>query len=110
MGARILVMGITFKQNCPDIRNTKVADLVPSSAPGPHVTVYDPLADRRGREHEYNINAGTLAGASFDAVVLAVRHDEISPDRSRDPRPADPERADLRYQGALPTEASHARL
>jgi UDP-N-acetyl-D-galactosamine dehydrogenase len=61
-GARILVMGFAFKQNCPDVRNTKVFDLVNElRAFGHDVTVYDPLVLR----------------GPFDAVVLAVRHDEF---------------------------------
>ena len=79
-GARILVIGFTFKGNCPDIRNTKVADLVAELiAFGHHVTVYDPLAHRDEVEHEYAIKlAETLPPGPFDAVVLAVKHDEIS--------------------------------
>lgn len=80
-GARILVLGITFKQNCPDIRNTKVADLVSElSAFGHQVMVYDPIADREAVEHEYNIKLleGLPKGSSFDAVVLAVRHDAFA--------------------------------
>src|SRR5262249_30606348 len=54
--ARILVMGFTFKQNCPDIRNTKVADLVHELAAfGHNVTVCDPLADPEAVEHEYGL-------------------------------------------------------
>ena len=79
-GARILVIGFTFKGNCPDIRNTKVADLIAELiAFGHHVTVYDPLARRDEVEHEYSIKlAETLPSGPFDAVVLAVKHDEIS--------------------------------
>jgi UDP-N-acetyl-D-galactosamine dehydrogenase len=78
-GARILVAGITFKQNCPDIRNTKVADLINElEAFGHHVTVFDPLADPHEVEEEYGIQICTaLPSGSFDAVVLAVRHDEF---------------------------------
>jgi len=79
--ARILVMGITFKQNCPDVRNTKVADLVAElTAFGHRVTVYDPLADPETVEHEYGIKlAPSLPrGGAFDAVVLAVRHDQFA--------------------------------
>ncbi|MGE0767620.1 MAG: nucleotide sugar dehydrogenase [Hyphomicrobiaceae bacterium] len=77
--ARILVMGITFKQNCPDIRNTKVADLVRElEAFGHIVTVCDPLADPHEVEEEYGIKiCSSLPSGTFDAVVLAVRHDEI---------------------------------
>lgn len=78
-GARILVMGITFKQNCPDIRNTKVADLVRElEAFGHKVTVCDPLADSHEVEEEYGIQIyKSPPSGSFDTVVLAVRHDEF---------------------------------
>ena len=78
-GARILVMGFAFKQNCPDIRNTKVADLVSELAAFGHkVTVCDPLADPEEVEHEYGLKiCKTPDGDRYDAVVLAVRHDEF---------------------------------
>jgi UDP-N-acetyl-D-glucosamine/UDP-N-acetyl-D-galactosamine dehydrogenase len=79
-GARILVIGFTFKGNCPDIRNTKVADLIEElTAFGHNVTVFDPLAIREEVEHEYNIKlAPSMPDGPFDAVVLAVKHDEIA--------------------------------
>jgi UDP-N-acetyl-D-glucosamine/UDP-N-acetyl-D-galactosamine dehydrogenase len=79
-GARILIVGFTFKGNCPDVRNTKVADLVTElQAFGHHVTVYDPLAHRDEVEHEYGIKlAETMPAGPFDAVVLAVKHDIIA--------------------------------
>jgi UDP-N-acetyl-D-galactosamine dehydrogenase len=75
--ARILVMGITFKQNCPDARNTKIADLVAElTGFGHQVTVYDPIADREEVESTYPIRmAEALPAGGFDAVVFAVRHD-----------------------------------
>lgn len=78
-GARVLVMGITFKQNCPDIRDTKVAGLINElKAFGHQVTVHDPLADPEEVEHEYGLRIeSTLPSGQFDAIVLAVKHDEI---------------------------------
>jgi UDP-N-acetyl-D-galactosamine dehydrogenase len=78
--ARILVMGFTFKENCPDTRNTKVADLVSELKEfGPAVTVYDPLADPEQASRQYGLEIeSALPAASFDAVVLAVRHDVIA--------------------------------
>lgn len=77
--ARILVMGFAFKQNCPDIRNTKVAELVSEfEAFGHKVTIYDPLADGDEVAHEYGLKLSeTLPSGPFDAIVLAVRHDEF---------------------------------
>lgn len=78
-GARVLVMGITFKQNCPDIRDTKVAGLINElKAFGHQVTVHDPLADPEEVEHEYGLRIeSALPSGQFDAIVLAVKHDEI---------------------------------
>jgi UDP-N-acetyl-D-glucosamine/UDP-N-acetyl-D-galactosamine dehydrogenase len=79
-GARILIVGFTFKGNCPDVRNTKVADLVIElQAFGHHVTVYDPLAHKDEVEHEYGIKLlDELPLGPFDAVVLAVKHDIVA--------------------------------
>lgn len=77
--ARVLVMGFTFKENCPDTRNTKVADLVVELAGFvSNVTVFDPEADVAEAMHEYGIDvANTLPKGRFDAVVLAVKHTAI---------------------------------
>jgi UDP-N-acetyl-D-glucosamine/UDP-N-acetyl-D-galactosamine dehydrogenase len=77
--ASVLVMGITFKENCPDTRNTKVANLVRELAEFvPEVAVYDPLADPEMTCHEYQIKiSNELPSSKFDAVVLAVKHEEI---------------------------------
>ena len=77
--ARVLVMGFTFKENCPDTRNTKVADLVRELADFVReVVVYDPRADANVAKEEYGIAIeAALPTGPFDAVVLAVRHDEI---------------------------------
>ena len=78
-GARILMLGITFKQNCPDVRNTKVAELVHElEAFGHAVTIYDPLADAEEVQSEYGLKlAPELPSGPFDAIVMAVKHDEI---------------------------------
>src|SRR5262249_25247104 len=75
-GARVLVLGITFKENCPDIRNSKVADVVRELQKfGAEVDVYDPWADRDHCMHEYGLKPiRTLAARSYDAAVLAVAH------------------------------------
>lgn len=78
-GARALVMGFTFKENCPDTRNTKIADLVAELADFlGEVRVYDPLADCEQAQAEYGLEIdNVLPAGPFDAVILAVRHDEI---------------------------------
>ena len=112
--ARILVMGITFKQNCPDVRNSKVADLVAElQAFGHQVTVYDPLADAEAVEHDYGIKlAESLPKApSFDAVVLAVRHDEFAQMTSEQVRSLlAPGGLVYDLKGVLPLHGSDARL
>ena len=75
---RALVLGLTFKENVPDLRNSKVADLIAGLADRGHeVTVHDPLADAEEARHEYGLalDAGAL-GRRYDLVVLAVPHEE----------------------------------
>ena len=78
-GANILVLGITFKENCPDVRNTKVADVVKELQQyGTNITIYDPLANPDAVKHEYNLETTqNLPTQKFDAVVLAVAHKEF---------------------------------
>jgi len=73
------VQGITFKENCPDIRNSKVADLVRElQAWGATVVVADPWADPAEVQHEYGIGLGAIDAAHpVDALVVAVTHDEF---------------------------------
>jgi UDP-N-acetyl-D-galactosamine dehydrogenase len=72
------VLGITFKENCPDIRNSKVADLVRElELWGVTVVVADPWADAGEVEHEYGIRLGTIDAAHpVDSLIVAVGHDE----------------------------------
>lgn len=74
--AKILILGITFKENCPDIRNTKVVDIYHTlSEYTSDITIYDPWADRERVKHEYDIEVTNVAPKSkFDAVILAVAH------------------------------------
>jgi len=78
--ARLLVMGFTFKENCPDTRNTKVADLVRQLKPFmAEVVVYDPLADPDAARHEYGITiSNKLPAGGFDVILLAVKHEAIA--------------------------------
>jgi UDP-N-acetyl-D-glucosamine/UDP-N-acetyl-D-galactosamine dehydrogenase len=78
-GARILIMGLTFKENCPDVRNSKVADVVRELKKyGAKVDVYDPWVDAAEAEHEYGIKpVRSLAKGRYDAIVLAVAHKEF---------------------------------
>ena len=77
--ASLLLLGITFKENCPDVRNTKVVDVVRALTDyGIDVTVYDPWAKPAEVLHEYNlITTQTLPNFKFDAIVLAVAHKQF---------------------------------
>ena len=77
--ATLLLLGITFKENCPDVRNTKVVDVVKSLADyGINVTIYDPWAKPIEVEHEYHLKTNqNLPNDTFDAIVLAVAHKEF---------------------------------
>ncbi|MGM5630095.1 nucleotide sugar dehydrogenase [Apibacter raozihei] len=75
----ILVLGFTFKENCPDVRNTKVIDIVKSLKEYDlSVTVYDPVADPKAVKREYGIDIlTTLPLQAFDTIILAVPHDDF---------------------------------
>lgn len=77
--SKILILGITFKENCPDIRNTKVVDIYRSLEEYTrNITVYDPWANSDRVEKEYGITiTSTLPNEQFDAVILAVAHDQF---------------------------------
>ena len=78
-GAEVLVLGITFKENCPDVRNTKVVDVIKNLKEyGINISIYDPLANPEEVKHEYNLlTSKTLPNKKFDAVVLTVAHKEF---------------------------------
>lgn len=77
--ANVLIMGLTFKENCPDLRNTRVADLVTEfEIFNCNVDVYDPLADEAEAYREYGITlVSEPNNSNYDAIVLAVAHDEF---------------------------------
>ncbi|WP_396155228.1 nucleotide sugar dehydrogenase [Flavobacterium macrobrachii] len=79
-GANLLMLGITFKENCPDVRNTKIVDVVQALADyGIKVTIFDPWAKPSEVKHEYNlITTNELPAKTFDAVVLGVAHKEFT--------------------------------
>ena len=79
-GAKILVLGFTFKENCPDVRNTKVIDIIRElESYNTEVTVYDPWADPKEVLEEYGVAShhddATISGSKFDTIILAVGHD-----------------------------------
>ena len=77
--ARILVLGVTFKENCPDIRNSKVLDVIRELEKyGAKVDVHDPWADAEDCRHEYGLKlTRILRKATYDAAVVAVAHREF---------------------------------
>ncbi|CAL2103424.1 Vi polysaccharide biosynthesis protein VipA/TviB [Tenacibaculum sp. 190130A14a] len=77
--AKVLILGITFKENCPDVRNTKVIDVIHSLKEyGTNVFVYDPWASKEEVEKEYNLELiDKLEENYYNAIVLVVAHDEF---------------------------------
>jgi len=78
-GAKVLILGITFKENCPDIRNTKVVDIVHELKQyGTEVDIYDPWANPEEVMREYQLETlSSLNSDSYEAVILAVAHDRF---------------------------------
>ncbi|WP_374612186.1 Vi polysaccharide biosynthesis UDP-N-acetylglucosamine C-6 dehydrogenase TviB [Sphingorhabdus sp.] len=77
-GARILILGLAFKENCPDIRNTRVIDLFNELTQyGAEVDIYDPLVDISDAKRQYNINLIEDPAHHYDTIILAVAHKEF---------------------------------
>ena len=77
-GAKALILGVTFKENCPDIRNSRVIDIYKELEQfGIKVDVYDPHANKTEVSHEYKIDLVPDISKLYDAVILAVSHDEF---------------------------------
>lgn len=80
--AHILILGITFKENCPDIRNTKIVDIYNTlNEYTSNIKIYDPWADTDNVKHEYGINIVngdmSILTGKFDAIILGVAHNEF---------------------------------
>jgi UDP-N-acetyl-D-galactosamine dehydrogenase len=110
-GAKALMLGITFKENCPDIRNTRATDIYHElQSYGMQVDIFDPWADPKEVKHEYAINilSEYPAGNGYDTIILAVAHNEfknidIQAHKSRSAIIFD-------VKGILPKEVVSARL
>jgi UDP-N-acetyl-D-glucosamine/UDP-N-acetyl-D-galactosamine dehydrogenase len=77
--ADILILGITFKENCPDIRNSKVVDVIRElKSFGTNIEIYDPQADGSEVAHEYGLTLITKPSKKYHGIVLAVNHEEFS--------------------------------
>jgi len=77
--AKVLILGITFKENCPDIRNTKVVDIFHGLQTYTHdITICDPFADKEAVKHEYQLDiTHEIPQEQYDAIILAVAHNEF---------------------------------
>jgi UDP-N-acetyl-D-galactosamine dehydrogenase len=112
-GARVLIMGLTFKENCPDLRNTRVVDIVAELREyGVQVDVYDPWVSKEEARHEYNLDPIEHPGKGvYDATILAVAHtrfQELGEDAIRVFNKPEHVLYDLKY--LLPAASSDLRL
>lgn len=112
-GARVLIMGLTFKENCPDLRNTRVVDVIAELQDyGIEVDVFDPWVDAAEAEHEYGITPISQPEANaYNGIVLAVAHQEfleMDLAEMRKPGREDLVLYDLKY--VLPADQSDLRL
>jgi UDP-N-acetyl-D-galactosamine dehydrogenase len=78
-GAKALILGFTFKENCPDIRNTRVIDIYNElNQFGLEIDIHDPWASATEVKHEYNVNIlEKLSGGNYQAIIIAVAHNEF---------------------------------
>jgi UDP-N-acetyl-D-glucosamine/UDP-N-acetyl-D-galactosamine dehydrogenase len=77
--AKVLVLGITFKENCPDIRNSRAIDVIRElQSFGADVEVFDPHADSEEVKHEYSLDLVKELNTRYSAIVLAVSHTEFA--------------------------------
>lgn len=113
-GSRVLVLGLTFKENCPDLRNTRVVDLVRElESFGAAVDVHDPWADAEEAHHHYNLTLlpNVEAKGSYAAVVLAVAHEQFKAGGVYDARAlAMPRGVVYDIKGVWPKDHVDARL
>ncbi len=112
-GAKILIMGLTFKENCPDIRNTRVVDIINELREyNCEVEIYDPWVDPKEASREYKINPiKEPKQGVYDAIVIAVKHREFSNMGKESIRKLCREKSivfDIKY--ALPRDEADIRL
>ncbi|MDY0005274.1 MAG: UDP binding domain-containing protein, partial [Spongiibacteraceae bacterium] len=111
--ANILVMGLAFKENCPDLRNTRVTDIIEElRICNAHVDIFDPWVDPEEAQHELGVSTvAEPASGHYDAVIIAVAHDqfrEMGVDAIRALARPDAVIFDIKY--LLPTDAVDGRL
>lgn len=113
MGARVLILGLAFKEDCPDVRNTKVVDIVGElETYGVNVDVHDPWVDREEAKAEYGLDLSESPRAGdYDGVVIAVAHSEFrSMDESAIRALCKPQAVIYDVKYVLPAESSDERL
>jgi UDP-N-acetyl-D-galactosamine dehydrogenase len=113
VGSRVLVMGMAFKENCPDLRNSKVIDIVRGLAGfNAEVAVWDPWVDPEACRHEYGVTScREMPEGGYDAVVVAVAHREFAALGAAGARRLGGEKAVLYdVKGLFPKHASDGRL
>ncbi|HBC31520.1 MAG TPA: nucleotide sugar dehydrogenase [Clostridiales bacterium] len=78
-GAKVAIFGVTFKENCPDVRNTKVVDIIKELEEyGVRASAVDPVANKKDFEHEYNMKLSSMEDIKdMDALIFAVPHEEF---------------------------------
>jgi UDP-N-acetyl-D-galactosamine dehydrogenase len=111
--AKVLMMGLTFKEDCPDLRNTRVIDMIQEFADyGAIVDVYDPWVDKQQAKHEYDISPiESPQAGQYDAIVVAVAHEQFKKMGVEKIRALAKENAvifDIKY--ILPADAVDGRL
>lgn len=109
----ILILGFTFKENCPDVRNTKVIDILKElNTYGVNVTIFDPWASPAAVMHEYGIKTfdryDEVSKVQYDAIILAVSHDQFSDINYTDLRKSNAVVYDIK--SFIPLEHVDARL
>ncbi|WP_407352679.1 nucleotide sugar dehydrogenase [Luteimonas sp. R10] len=114
VGGRILVLGLAFKENCPDVRNTKIVDVLQDLADtNARIEVYDPWVDPDEARHEYGIELSAAPEpALYDAVLLAVAHKQfVGPEATLDIHSLlKPKGIVFDVKGCLPTDGRTFRL
>lgn len=111
--SKILILGITFKENCPDIRNTKIVDIYHTLAEyTPNITVYDPWANPEVVKHEYEIDIVNQlpSDEKYDAIILGVAHSQFKDLDIRDLLANPKEGAIYDVKGILPRDIIDDRL
>ncbi len=112
VGARVLVLGLAFKENCPDLRNTRVVDIVQTlQGYNARVDVFDPWVDPAEARHEYGISTtGDPESGAYDAVILAVAHHQFAEVGKGARDYAKPGGVVYDVKGVLPRDAVDGRL